>query len=112
MDQSHSSYSLTYDHIGIPTKERSDDEVYSADFHAHSWRAGNDSLRIEKVRFDANAPFPDDIRNRPHIAFKVDSLEKAVTGKKLLVPITEQKPGIQFAFVDIEGVLIEFFQIG
>ncbi|MEO1617853.1 MAG: hypothetical protein AAFV88_18515 [Planctomycetota bacterium] len=69
-------------------------------------------MRIEKIRFDPDSPFPSEIKNRPHVAFKVDSLEAAILGKQLVVPPTEQKPGVRFAFVDVEGVLIEFFEIG
>ena len=105
-------FELVYDHIGVPTNEKSDDEVYSPDIHAHFWRVGNDPLRIEKIRFDANAPFPDEVTSRAHVAFKVDSVEKAIEGKRIVVPVTELKPGIQFAFVDVEGVLIEFFELG
>lgn len=112
MAAKHSIYDLSYDHIGIPTDERSDDEIYSPAIQAHFWRSSDDPLRVEKIRFDADAPFPDDIKNRPHIAFKVDSIEKAVLGKKIVLPPSEHKPGIRFAFVDVEGVLIEYFEIG
>ncbi|WP_145391691.1 hypothetical protein [Stieleria neptunia] len=69
-------------------------------------------MRIEKIRFDHDAPFPEDVKTRPHVAFKVDDLGEAIFGKQIVVTPTEFKPGIRFAFVDIEGALIEFFQIG
>ncbi len=107
-----SGYGIAYDHIGIPTNERSEKEHYSPEMQAHFWRCSDDGLRIEKIRFDADVSLPDEIKNRPHIAFKVDSLEDAIRGKQIVVPPSVHKPGIQFAYVEVEGILIEFFQIG
>lgn len=102
---------VVYDHIGIPSTDPTEAEVYQPDICAHVCRVGEDALRIEKIRFDADAPFPDDVKTRPHIAFKVDSLNEAVAGKRIVMPPTNSKPGIRFAFIDVEGVLIEFFEI-
>tara|TARA_R100000365_G_C2733888_1_gene63584 strand:- start:696 stop:1034 length:339 start_codon:yes stop_codon:yes gene_type:complete len=112
LDLKNTGYDVAYDHIGIPTIHPSEGEVYQADISAHVYRVGTDGLRIEKIRFDTDAPFPQDVKTRPHIAFKVDDLAEAIFGKQIVMPPTEFKPGIQFAFVDIEGTLIEFFKIG
>ena len=112
MDLQHEKVGLEYDHIGIPTTENSEGEVYHPDIKAHVCRVGNDSLRVEKIRFDPDAPFPSEIKNRPHVAFKVDNLQAAIEGKHIVVPPTEHKPGVRYAFVDVEGVLIELFEIG
>ncbi len=92
---------VAYDHIGIPSTESSEGEVYQPDIKAHVCRIGGDALRVEKIRFDADAPFPDDIKNRPHVAFKFDSLDEAVSGKRIVMPPTELTPGIRFAFVSV-----------
>ncbi|WP_051073455.1 VOC family protein [Rhodopirellula bahusiensis] len=112
MDLKNTGCDVAYDHIGIPTIHPSEGEVYHPDICAHILSVKTDALRIEKIRFDADAPFPDDVKTRTHVAFKVDSLSEAIFGKQIVMPPTEFKPGIRFAFVDIEGVLIEFFEIG
>ena len=111
MDLKKTGYGVAYDHIGIPTIHPSEGEVYQADISAYVLRVGTDAMRVEKIRFEADAPFPDEVKTRTHVAFKVDSLSEAIFGKQIVMPPTEFKPGIRFAFVDIEGVLIEVFEI-
>lgn len=104
-------FGVSYDHIGLPSTEVSEGEVYLPEAYAHVCRVGTDMLRIEKIRFDTDAPFPKDVKARPHIAFTVDDLGEAIFGKQIVMPPTEMMPGFRFAFIDIKGVLIEFLQI-
>lgn len=76
---------MQFDHIGIVTDEKHDDEIYVAatkvwvtDFRVHPFR-------IEWLRFEPDSPVTGPVRDLPHIAFRVDSIQDAARELNLKV---------------------------
>ncbi|HEY1212836.1 MAG TPA: hypothetical protein VGE93_04305 [Bryobacteraceae bacterium] len=61
-------------------------------------------------RFNSDSPLHPLIRSTPHIAFKVDDLNRAVAGCTLLLEPWEPIKGYRVAIIEDGGVPIELVQ--
>jgi hypothetical protein len=76
--------------------------------------------RIETLRFEPDSPVGPPIRNRPHFAYRVESIEEALRGQKVILPpfrpaegVARPFPfmkGLRVAFIERDGAVIEFMQ--
>jgi hypothetical protein len=99
-----------YHHIGIPTQIPRDGEVYLERFKMYASGFETSKFGVEWLRFDADAPFPDLVKTVPHVAFVVNDLEAAITGKELLIQPNSPSEGVTVAFIVDSGAPIEFLQ--
>lgn len=65
-----------YHHAGIPTDKPQVGERYSPTFKMYT-TSGHNEFRIQWHRFEKGCPLHPLIQTVPHIAFKVDSIDKA-----------------------------------
>lgn len=63
------------------------------------------------MRFEAEAPVPELVRNVPHVAFEVDDLSAEIAGKEILIAPNSPSPGVTVAFIVENGAPVEFLQI-
>ena len=65
-------------HIGIPITNRKPNMTYNED--AKFWVSNVDDYdyKIEYLKFEEGTPFPEEIHRNPHVAYKVDNLEKYI----------------------------------
>ncbi len=99
---------LTYDHLGIPTDQEMKWDAYLENLKVHIQEYENDPFGIEWMKFEKGSPLPEIIQKRPHVAFVVKDLEKAIKGFELLVPVSEPRPGMKTCFVVHKGIGVEF----
>lgn len=99
-----------YHHLGIPTTQIREDEVYLA--HLKFYVSGYDKspYHIEWMRFDADCPLPELVKTVPHVAFEVDDLEKALEGQHVIIAPTSPSDGYRVAFIEDNGAPVEFIQ--
>lgn len=102
---------LKYHHLGIPTKEKHPDEIYLAEYKVYVSGYDTSKYKIEWMRYEEDAPFPEEVKAIPHIAFEVDNLEEAIKGKDVLIKPNSPSPGIMVAFILENGAPVEFLQI-
>lgn len=73
-----------FHHMGIPTDEVRPDEIFSA--AAGMYTSDNPGrFRIQWHRFTPDSPLHPLLREKPHVAFKVDDLQAAIEGEELLL---------------------------
>ncbi len=89
-----------FDHIGMTTKEKQPNERYVAktkvwvtDPHLHPFR-------VEWLRYEADSPVPDILRDACHVAWRVDDIEKESQGLEVLLP----------PFASVAGHVVGFFR--
>ncbi len=99
----------TYDHFGIPVKQKSKGMIYFHEFKVWCSDYEQDPYRIEWIFFEKDTPFHPLIQMVTHVCFLVRDIQKAVLGKKLLLKPTFFQ-GYQMAFIEENGVPIEFIQ--
>lgn len=99
-----------YHHIGIPTTERHPDEIYLGSMKIWITDATKQEHGIEWLYFEKDSPMHPLVRTVPHVGFKVESLEEATKGRKLIVPPFEPLPGLRVAFIEDDGAPVEFLE--
>jgi len=102
---------MKYHHLGIPTKNKLKDEKHLKDLKVYVSGFGRSPYGVEWNRFEEDAPYPDLVKTIPHVAFEVDDLEVALTGKNVIIEPNSPSPGVVVAFIEDNGAPIEFLQI-
>jgi len=98
-----------YHHMGIPVTEPREGERYSPTMKMYT-SGGELPLRIQWHRFEEDCPLHHLIKTKPHVAFKVDSIDEAIKGQKVLLEPYFPLEGFRVAMVEIEGAVIEFIE--
>ena len=74
-----------YHHTGIPTQEIQEGEKYSSTFKMYTSGGQDSEFRVQYHRFEEGCPLHPLIQTKPHIAFKVNSIDEAIRGKKVIL---------------------------
>lgn len=103
---------VTYEfhHLGIPTKEKQANEYYSAKFDLWTADVSNTRVNAQFHRFGPNTPLHPLIAQQPHVAFKVNNIEKAIEGEKVIMEIYEPIPGYKVVMINDAGIPVEFVE--
>jgi hypothetical protein len=101
---------LKYHHLGIPTSEKRQDEVYLDDFKMFISGYDKSEFKIEWMRILPESKLPDLVKNIPHIAFEVENLDEILKGKKVIIEPNFPSPEYKVAFIEENGAPIEFLE--
>ena len=78
--------------------------IWVTDFTKHPYR-------VEWLRSEPDSPVKGPVREKSHIAFEVDDLEKASRGLKVLLEPFESVPGIRVGFYECDdGAVVELME--
>lgn len=99
-----------FHHMGIPTTEKKAGERYSQRFRMYTSDSNCKTLRIQWHRFEPGSPLHPLIRTVPHVAFKLDDLERAMAGYNILLGPYEPIPKFRVAMIEDSGQPIELVQ--
>ncbi len=102
---------MKYHHMGIPTQKKLKDEIYLENLKMYVSGYGKNPYGIEWMRFEDDAPYPDIVKQLPHVAFEVEDIEAALKEKKVIIKPNSPGPGIIVAFIEENGAPVEFIQI-
>ena len=75
---------------------------------------GNDGANpfgIQWQRYWEDAPYPELVKQVPHVAFEVDDLEAAMMDYPVLIAPNSPSPGVRVAMVEVEGAPVELMTI-
>ncbi len=100
-----------YHHLGIPTTEKREGEVHLKHLKIYVSGYKESPYHIEWMRYEPDAPYPELVKTMPHVAFEVDDLEQELKGKKVIIEPNNPSPGVTVAFIEDNGVPVEFLQI-
>ena len=97
-------------HVGMPTTKIRPNEVYVEDMKLYMVDPIHTDLNIEYLRFQDGTIFPEIMHTNPHIAYEVDSIEKATKDAEIIVePIDLGDKIICFAIKD--NIIFEFTEM-
>lgn len=99
---------MEYYHLGIPTDQDMVWDTYLENLKLHIMEYDNDPFGIEWMKFEEGTPLPEIVVKRPHVAFKIANFDEAVKRFKLLVPVSNPRPGMKTCFIEHKGIGIEF----
>ncbi len=102
---------LEFSHIGVITDEPKPGEVFVeatrvwiTDFTKHPFH-------VEWLRFEADSPVTGPVREKPHVAYRVESIEEASRGMKVLLEPFVPLAGLRVGFYEsADGAVIEFME--
>ena len=100
----------TFHHVGVPTTRPRDGEIFLPEIRLYITDAGQHPHRIEWVRFGDGCTLPAILSQRAHVAFAVDDLAAALSGRNVIVPPFEPLPGVRVAFIMDEEAPVEFLE--
>jgi hypothetical protein len=101
---------MIFHHIGIPTTEVRENERHSAMFGMWTSDSACERIRVQYHRFDENSSLHPLLRTKPHVAFKVECLERTIEGAEVILGPYEPIPGYRVAVIKDNGVPIEFVE--
>jgi hypothetical protein len=102
---------LKYNHLGIPTSQKKDGEVYLPSFKMYVSGCEASPYKIEWMRFEKGCPLPQLVQTVPHVAFEVANLAAALQDKKVIIEPNSPSPGVLVAFIEDNGAPVELMQI-
>lgn len=102
---------MKYHHIGIPTDKKLKDEIHLKHLKIYVSGFGKNPYGIEWIRYEKDAPYPELVKTRPHVAFEVNDLKEAIKEKNVIIQPNSPSPGVIVAFIEDNGVPIELMQI-
>jgi hypothetical protein len=101
---------MQFDHIGIVTTEKKPGErfvaatrVWRTDCHQHPFR-------VEWLRFEPDSPVTGPVREKPHVAFRVDDIRASARGLKVLLEPFDVGPRIVGFYETEDGAVVELVQ--
>ena len=62
------------------------------------------------MRFGPDAPYPEEIKTLPHVAFEVDDLATALMGREVLIAPNSPCTGLTVAMILDDGVPVELME--
>ena len=99
-----------FHHIGLPTEDPQADETYVEETRVWVTDPADHSYRVEYLRYEKDSPVTGPLRERAHVAYRVEDLAAALKGKELLLEPFTPMPGLSVAFFEEDGVVIEYMQ--
>ena len=102
-----------YMHIGIPITNKKPGMTYNEGGKFWYSRTEDYDYRIEYLNFEEGTPFPEILHHHPHVAYKVDDLERYIADADRIIcgpmPANEKD---RLAFVEKDGAILELYQEG
>lgn len=99
-----------YHHVGIPTTEPKEGEVYVPHLKIHCTDHESNPYGIQWMRYDSDCDLPEIVKTVPHVAFEVDDLAAAIRGKEVIIKPNSPSEGVTVAFILEDGAPVEFLQ--
>lgn len=102
---------MKYSHTGIPvTGTLPSEEIYLPHLKMYVTDHEENEHRIQWMRFEDDAPYPELVLNTPHIAFEVESIVEAIKDKKVIIEPNSPSEGLMVCMIEDNGVPVEYMQ--
>ena len=101
---------MKYHHLGIPTKEVQEKEIYLEKYKLFCTDHTSNPYGVQWMRYEADCPLPEIVKTVPHLAFEVEDLAGAIKGKQIIIEPNSPSQGVRVAFVLEGSVPIEFIE--
>jgi hypothetical protein len=99
-----------FHHIGLPTDESHVGEYYVEETKVWVTDPRKDRYRVEYLRFEPDSSVSGPVRDLPHVAYRVDDLQAALSGAQVLIEPFNPSPNCTVAFILQDGAVIEFMK--
>jgi hypothetical protein len=103
---------IEFDHVGVPTTEKQPDEDFVESTRVWVTNPRNHPYCIEYLRFEPDSPCGWELKNRPHVAYKVENLDPLIEGQEIVLEpfFVGNPPFCRVAFIKKNGLITEYMQ--
>ena len=102
---------MTFDHIGLITDEKKEKESWVEATRVWVTNPKEHPFNVEWLRFEPDSPVKGPVREKPHIAYRVDDIESVSKGLKVLLEPFEVGDFVRVGFYEAQnGAVIELMQ--
>ena len=105
-----SLHPMQFDHVGIITTEKHDDEIYVPATKVWVTDFRKNPYHIEWLRYEPDTPVTGPVRHLPHVAFRVDSIQEAAKGLKVLLEPFDAGLATVGFYQTPDGGIVEFME--
>jgi len=106
------SWGWKYHHIGIPTKEKKENEKYLSQYKFYVSGFDSNPFGIEWMRFEQDCKLHELIQTVPHIAFEVKDIDWELKnrGFNVIGPPGSPGDGVRSAMIEYNGAPVELIE--
>jgi hypothetical protein len=97
-----------FDHVGLTTTVKQEKEMWVEETRVWVTNPGIDM--IEYLRYEPDSPVDVLVRERPHLAFRTDDLDKEMEGARVVLGPFKPTPDLTVVFIEKEGALWEYME--
>ena len=102
---------IAFHHIGVPVSAKRPDMGYFASIKCWATNPDTTPGRVEYLYFEPGSSMAEPVLSVPHLAYRVDDLDKELKGKKCVVGPMTLPEGVKIAFFYVDGCLTEYHQV-
>ena len=99
-----------FDHIGLTTTEKQPDEMYVEATKVWVTDPNKSSQMVEYLRYEPDSPVAGPLRELPHLAFRVDNLDREIEGEEVILGPFKPNEVLRVVFILKDGVVWEFME--
>ncbi len=101
---------MQFDHVGIVSTEKRPNEIYVSATKVWVTDFRENPFRIEWLRFEPDSPVTGPVRNLPHVAYRVDSIQEAAKGLKVLLEPFDTPLAVVGFYQTPDGGVVELME--
>jgi hypothetical protein len=102
---------MEFSHIGLITDQPKPGEVFVAPTRVWITDFVKHPFHVEWLRFEPDSPVSWPVRDQPHVAYRVDSIEDASRGMEVLLEPFQPLENLRVGFYQsADGAVIEFME--
>jgi hypothetical protein len=102
---------MEFDHIGLVTNEKKTGEDWVESTRVWVTNPKEHPFRVEWLRYEPDSPVTGPVREKAHVAYRVDDIAEAARGLKVLLKPFEVGGFTRVGFYETgDGVVVELMQ--
>jgi hypothetical protein len=101
---------VQFDHIGVPAAAKRDGMRYLESKRLWLTSPADHAYRVEWLWYEPESPEDELVRTVPHVAYRVASLDEALSGHHVVAEPFDVFREVRVAFVEVDGAPVEFVQ--
>jgi hypothetical protein len=101
---------VEFDHIGIPAPAKREEMRFLESKRLWLTSPADHPFRVEWLWYEPGSAEHELVRSVSHVAYRVDSLEDAMEGHRVIAEPFDVFGEVRVSFVEVDGVPVEFVQ--
>jgi hypothetical protein len=99
-----------FDHVGVPSDEKRPGEMWVEATRVWVTDPQQDPHRVEWLRFEPDSSVRGPVRDLPHVAFRVASLDEELRSGEVVLGPFQATETLRVVFILKDGAVFEFME--